>query len=279
MKESDVKRYVRRITKPIFDKVLQETDKGCMTPPPHYLKVLWRPNNYRRRMRIIRPKLLLHEIRRRTLPFHMESCNNHIFIKDFMGVTLQVGRYTITGIYSQKVKNGVKETYLIEGKTIKEVEDKLFSRKDLIKGLIDKAMRSFCRSFKIVTGIIKWSRYEDWVKGEEFIDKLPRDMIIHDTVFKKVYGEGVEFKKVGDEEPVTHVKNYIKNRAVEDASKLAFEQLQNIKESYEKIMDLLERQAECSLNTAQSLELVVKYLEPKGFKKDLKVVGVPDYVG
>ena len=62
----------------------------------------------------------------------------------------------------------------------------------------------------------RWSRYEDFIKGEDYIDKIPREVIIHDTYFKKVYGKGIEFVKADKEEPTAHLKNYIKNRAVED---------------------------------------------------------------
>ena len=51
-------------------------------------------------------------------------------------------------------------------------------------------------------------------KGEDYIDKIPKEVIIHDTIFKKVYGEGIEFGVTG--EPTVKLKTYIKNRAIED---------------------------------------------------------------
>jgi hypothetical protein len=61
------------------------------------------------------------------------------------------------------------------------------------------------------------------MKGEEVIDSIPRETIIHDTVFKKVYPEGVEFIGGKGIEPGSRMKNYLKNRAVEDiAPELAY---------------------------------------------------------
>ena len=61
-----------------------------------------------------------------------------------------------------------------------------------------------------------WVRHEDWVKGEEFIDRIPRGLVIHDSVFKKVYEEGVEFVGGKGVPGVGEVKRYLKNRVVED---------------------------------------------------------------
>ena len=284
MNEDDVKRKIESMNRPIFDKVLKEAGLGSMTPECSFIKILWRPNNYRRIMEIKSSKSLPDEMRGCSLSWSMKPSNKLIFVRDYMGVTLQVGRRTLTAIYSQEMKRGVKKTFCFKGEKLDDISDMLEEKKEEIKKIIDNALVSFARKFGLLkmNYKMKWSRYEDWIKGEEYIDKLPRDTIIYDTVFKKVYGEGIEFVKHGDEEPVTHVKNFIKNRALEDASQLAHEQLLMIREGFDRVMELLERQAECNLNTAEALSVVSKVLKGSVGKKEKVVedsVGRPEYVG
>ena len=81
------------------------------------------------------------------------------------------------------------------------------------------ALRAFSKQFKLNIPYNRaiWSRYEEFTKGEEFIDSIPQEVIIHDTFFKKVYKKGIEFKNTKKgESPGVHIKNYIKNRAIED---------------------------------------------------------------
>ena len=117
------------------------------------------------------------------------------------------------GIYSQK------ETYLIETDKTEDLEARILQHREKIKNKIDQALISFAKQFNIIIPfeMAEWVRYEDWIRGEEYIDKLPEDLIVYDNIFKKVYGTGIEFittKK--KEEPVTHLINYIKTRALED---------------------------------------------------------------
>lgn len=60
-------------------------------------------------------------------------------------------------------------------------------------------------SFKVLR-----ERKQDWgVKGDEFLDSVPEHLIIHDSVFKKVYRDKVEFFGAAQ------TKAYISNRALE----------------------------------------------------------------
>lgn len=52
-------------------------------------------------------------------------------------------------------------------------------------------------------------RHEDAVKGESFLDSIPKDQVIEDTTFKKVYKDEVEFKNP------FFLKNYINSRVTE----------------------------------------------------------------
>jgi len=219
-KRSDTEEQVRRIVKPIFDKVLQETDSNSMTTPKKPVSIIWRPNNYRRQIEVkLKDNSTIKKIKSAIPQANINDHTRLISIKNYTpNITIQYGKNTLTAIYSQNVINGTKETFLIEAYSIDDIEKRLNQKKEEIKGKIDDTLNIFSKQFGIKLPLRKpvWSRYEDFVKGEDYIDKIPKDVIIHDTYFKKVYGKGIEFIKKGDEEPITHLKNYIKTRAVED---------------------------------------------------------------
>lgn len=224
MSDDDIAKEIKKITNPIF---LQAVSKNSMTTPnlpKTPIKILWRPNNYRREMIVKKqPNSTLHSTIRSAIP-NTNYCEhtNKISVKDYKGITIQLDKTKITGIYSQNIISNQKETYYIESDTIQNLQERIEQRKEEIKNQIDHAIHTFCKQFniEIIRDTTKWKRFEDWIKGEEYIDRIPEDMIIHDTYFKKVYETGIEFKKPKDidVEPAVYVKNYIKNRAIEDFS-------------------------------------------------------------
>ncbi len=219
-----LKDYIDKVTTPIFEKVLQEDLSNSMTTPKKTFCYFFRPNNYRRQIPVKeKTNSTLQEIKGTISPLPMElNINPHtkiISIKGFKpNITIQYGRTTLTAIYSQTIIAGEKEIFRIERNSISEINARINEIKQNIEKRVDNALKEFSRKFSLSLPFVKpiWSRYEDFLKGEEYIDKIPRECIIHDTFFKKVYGKGIEFKKAGPEEPVTHLKNYIKNRAIED---------------------------------------------------------------
>lgn len=153
------------------------------------------------------------------------NVNQHtkiLSIKNFKeNITIQYGKKILTGIYSQNIIHGEKEIFLVESDCIEGIEEFISNKTEEIMKKIDSALALFSERFKLSlhskTPI--WSRYEDFIKGEEFIDQIPKEVIIHDTLFKKVYGKGIEFKNSEKgEKPGVHLKNYIKNRSLEDLS-------------------------------------------------------------
>ena len=187
-------------------------------------KLVWRPNNYRRKLEVKqREKTSI----RNLPPASSVSYGKHnklLSIKNYApNITLQYGKTTLTAIYSQNIIGGVKEHYLIERDTIEEIEEAIDKKKEEIEKKLDKALYEFARKYKITLHLKKpiWDRYEDFIKGEDYIDRIPKEVIVHDTYFKKVYGKGIEFKNTGEgEAPTVHLKNYIKNRSIEDISPL-----------------------------------------------------------
>ena len=234
MSDDKLRKQVEKLCKPIFDKVLKEAGSNSMTIAPVILKFLWRPNNYRRKI-IVKTKdnSTIKKIISAIESTHKLQYNEHnklLFVYNFNGITLQYGKNTLTGIWSQDKK---KTTYLIESDCIDGLEELIDKRKKKIQEQIDNALELFIKQFKIKLMFEKpiWDRYEDWIKGDEFIDKIPEETIVHDTIWKKVYPKGIEFKQTSDkEDPTTFMKTYIKNRAIEKISPEIANELMIIKE-------------------------------------------------
>lgn len=201
------------------------------------LTILWRPNNYRRQIKVKTSTNSTIKNIKSAIGAIPSKHNRLIFIKTYPGVTLQLGKNSLTAIHSQNIIGGVKEVYLLKG-TITNINKKLDKKAKEIKNKLDAALKIFSYRFKInlPSERPQWQRFEDWIKGEEFIDSIPKEVIIHDTVFKKVYGEGIEFK---GKTPVVNIKTYIKNRAIEEiAPKIALE-LKKIQEGNNPLKTLI----------------------------------------
>ena len=220
----NLKDYIDKVTTPIFEEVLQEDLSNSMTTTKKTFSYFWRPHNFRRKISVKeKDNSISTRIQGTISKLPMElNINPHtklISIKKFKpNITIQYGRNTLTAIYCQDIISGEKQGWLIERYTIPEITHRIGEIKQDIEKKLDSSLKEFSRKFSLSLPFEKpvWSRYEDFLKGEEYIDKIPRECIIHDTFFKKVYGKGIEFKNVSKEEPTIHLKNYIKNRAIED---------------------------------------------------------------
>lgn len=216
--DKKINEYIDRITTPIFNKVLQEDKPNSMTTVKNTFSLLFRPNNYRRQIEIKqRPNSAENKIL--TTIGTIGNHNRIITVKNYKeNITIQYGKNTLTAIYSCPRIYGKKQVYHIERDTINDINDRIGEIKKDIKKRLDNALKSFSLKFDLFLPFKSaiWSRHEDWVKGEEFIDNIPRETIIHDTFFKKVYGEGIEFIGGKEKEPTAYLKNYIKNRSIED---------------------------------------------------------------
>ena len=214
----------------------------AMTIKPEPFKILWRPNNYRRQTEY---KWLKKDLHRKPTPLSFISCGTLsskgiLTVRDYHGTTIQVGKNKIQGIYSQRLIDGQKEVWLIARPTMPELDEAIKEKAEEIRKQIDHAISMFSREFNLkLLNTPDWTRYEDWIKGDEFIDNLPEHLIIHDTYFKKVYKGGIEFVKSGNgEPPVTSVRNYIQNRAVEQIAPEIAESLDNLRLGLSKIRPL-----------------------------------------
>jgi len=162
-----------------------------------------------------------------------------ISIKQYeKNITIQYGKTKLTAIYSQERRGNDKIIYLIEGDSVKDVGVWIESKKKEIAKKLDKAIFKFARDNNILIPLSTpiWTRYEDFIKGEEYIDKLPKDLIVHGRAFKKVYGKGIEFTKYKNEEPVEHLNNYIENQALSKHSPEIAKSLTDINSKVDRVL-------------------------------------------
>ncbi len=226
--DKSIKDYIDKITTPIFEKVPQEDISNSMTTPTPYksngFRYLVRFNNYRRQIQVkektnstsIRIKGAISKL---PMELNINPRTKIISIKNYnKGITIQYGKNILTAIYACPLIHGHKQTRLIERPTIDGINTRMDEIKDNIKERLDNALNEFSRKFTLSLPFKKviWVRHENWIKGDEFIDNIPRETIIHDTIGKKVYAEGWEFIGGKDKEPTATIKNYIKTRAIED---------------------------------------------------------------
>lgn len=188
----------------------------------------FRPNNYRRYVHVRRFSDSAFVSDGTTMGFlallkssyHASvSSKKIITIKDFKhtGITLQIFKDTIVGIFEQKLVQGKKYWYWIERDSLKDIDDAWEVHKDLIRSQIDSALNLFLNEFNLgLNDDIKWMRAETGIKGDKFLDSLPRDLIIYDVTGRKAYKDEWEFVTGKDKDPLVHAHAYIHNRALED---------------------------------------------------------------
>lgn len=214
----------------------QKTDS--ISPSASSGKVTFRPNNYRRR-------IVCHDLPKDlggghsgVTPFiSYGKRNGHRFIKGlYPRVTVQIGKRTITAIYDQHDEKGVKEEFEVSR------DGGVGEKSREIVRMLDAVLADVVQRIGAVgAGEPVTSWYEDGLKGERFIDSLPRDLILQGKPVTKLYGEGVEFK--GAEEPAVYAERYLRNAALLE---LAPEITRAIRELADRLapVDALERAKE-----------------------------------
>lgn len=230
---------IRRLTAPIFSKVLQEDVSSSMTTTQNTFSIAFRPNNYRREIAVkIKSNSTIKKVKSAisAIPNMIFNYNHHtkmVSVKNYQGITIQYGKNTLTGIYAQARIGNDKTIYKIERDSLDEIDARIDEIREDIRQKIDAALLDFSTRFKINLPIAKpsWSRFEDFVKGEEYLDNIPEDTIIHDTHFKKVYGKGIEFIGKKGEHPTSKLKNYIRHRAVEKIAPQIADEIKDLKDT------------------------------------------------
>jgi len=211
----------------------------------------WRPNNYRRQLVI---KETSNSIGKSAIAKKLGGkVANHsklLFLKNYSSnITLQLGKNKLEAFWSQNVIGGVKEVYEVPFGSFDSFLDA--KKKDIEKAL-DKALFDFCKRFNYSSiGLPVWSRYEDFIRGESFVDSIPSEVIIHDPFFKKVYADGIEAIGGLGDMPTERIRLYIHNRmkeakqefnkflvnAIDEALLLPFDKQVEFVEGLNKILD------------------------------------------
>jgi hypothetical protein len=201
----------------------EAASEGCISPMTSSGTVLFRPNNYRRRIRVSDIPNDLVRAHPPLTPFiSYGKGNKHRFIKGlYLRVTLQVAKNTITAIYDQRDEKGEKETFVVDRK------GGVKAKADEIIRMLDSVLADFCTKVGIVSlGPVQTSWHEDGLRGEKFIDGLPKEMIIQAGKITKLYGEGVEFK--GDDEPAVMAERYLRNAALLELAPMIAEAIREL---------------------------------------------------
>lgn len=228
-RESPEQLVRRRLLEALGEYSPQEGFSESIAIKERGFSVLWRPNNYRRKIKMLiapdRTAILTGGVLLsdgRVLEAREGRRNKLLFLDYDKNITVQIGTRWLVAAWSQsRNERGEKLVHHVQGGSFQALEGFISGRAREIQDDLDLALKRVSVALKadFEESSIVWERFEDWIKGEEYIDRLPRDLILHDTVFKKVYGEGVEFIKESgnpDDYPGLKVKNYIKNRARED---------------------------------------------------------------
>ena len=216
-KQETSEQHIRRIVKPIFDKVLQEIDKNPMTVGNQGIKspkyCLYNPHNFRRYYDFCKgnfhPDKPHLDHGRGTFPVEHKIINKNEHTFDhFHNCRITVKRSQVEII--NKIQ--VKRYYKIQLENV----DYLKPQIGLIVAKKEKECIKVLKEFiKVYGGISKFKllnwHSEDKIMGEDIIKKIPLKMKFHTDVVKKVYNEpNVEFS-----DPA-FVSNYLRTRALED---------------------------------------------------------------
>lgn len=252
---------------------------NSMTTISNSLVTYFRPNNYRRQIAV---KEKANSTLEKAEIYYLTSTSSGTFsinqhtkllsIKNYLpNVTIQYGKHTLTAIYRQNIIYGVKEVYEFKG-TIPERQAKLKAKREEIRAKLDRALTKFSREMKIWLPFKQpiWARYEDFVKGDSFIDSIPAEVIIHDTHFKKVYPKGIEFIGGMNETPVVKLKNFITNQALVDFSPIIANEIALLRKDNIEVMADFSENIKLHLKVLKGIEGAFKKFDKRLSQKKLR---------
>jgi len=226
-KKDRIKEHIKKIVKPIFDKVLQETSSNPMmvgtVRSEKPIKFLWQPHNYRLYFDFeksnFHPEVISslykdHSHKKEKvglvgLTYSLRNHDSEHCFNNFYGCRITIKKNQVEVIN----KWHEKQWRLITASSIKEIDTRI---NEVVEKLDNQCLTALKKLMDIIGGSSNFKvlhqRGEHGIHGEDYLDKIPEKMIIHDTIFKKVYKRKVEFYNP------TAVKNFISNRAIENIS-------------------------------------------------------------
>lgn len=191
MNEDIINKEIKRITKPIFDKVLKETDKNQMLvgksdkkePKFIYLNL----HNYRRwfdfKRATYRPPT--NPQKRRDLGYHTVNYGSEDIYDNFMGCSIRVKKKTIQ--ITNKIEH--KRWYAIDMyRGYESVSNLVWQKETECVGVI----QAFIKQFKGVSGFSLINhKQETKVKFSPITERLSEGLTWHTDLHKKVYHDKV----------------------------------------------------------------------------------------
>ena len=221
------------LDKAIKSEVSKRNFNNSMTTSGAVFERLWRPHNFRRQVRVFPFEKVVKTTTLKekgfmvdtTIPYKMSRHTGIIDVRFSDNISIQVKRETVTGVWEQNVIGGEKETVLLCGNSKKEVVAKISFHERSVFALLDDAMVFVIGKFGLhVIGDFVTERKEEWSRSKHFIDKLPKDCVVHEADWKKVYPVGVEVTTKKGEDSFK-LQNLISNEILLDMSPLLVDEI------------------------------------------------------
>ncbi len=264
-KEVSLKECIEKITTPIFNKVLSENSnnpmRGGRVQKAKEIKWLWQPHNHRLYFNFnkknYKPVTTLPIYKYPSFKFKSLNYDSEHHYINFNNCRIIIRKNSVEVINKSYERQWVLCT-AYSNTQIKEIIDKRVNRLNqeginALKGLIRLCGGiSDCKILKV--------RGEHGIHGIEYLDKIPDDMIIHDTIFKKVYKRKVEFYDPAN------IKNTVSNFALKEFAPEISNSINGLSSKFDKFIDeFLPIQKEFAVNIKTHTK-VLKGID-KSFKK------------
>ena len=230
------KEHIEKIVKPIWEKALQETIPNPSlvvgVDNPKVIKFLWQPHNYRIyfnfekiNFKVVTPSVYKYPSFKHKLVNH----NSEHHFENFESCRIIIKKNLAEVIN----KSHNKQWRLITANSIGDVDKRI---NEVISKLNNQGINALKRLISLCGGIsdckILKVRAEHGIHGIDYLDRIPEDMIIHDTVFKKQYKKKPEFYEVA------HVKNVVTNNAINDIAPDIADSINVLGSKFDKFMDV-----------------------------------------
>ncbi len=229
-----IKDYIEEITNPIFNKVLLESNNNPMMVgrvQKKEIKFLWQPHNYRLYFNFDKstfiPPTSKTIYKTHSFRYELKNYGSEHHFYDWESCKIAIKKNMVEVIN----KSHHKQWRLITANSIPQIKDKIDELVTQLNKQGTSALNSLIRRFGGISDlkIIK-VRGEHGIHGIDYLDKIPEDMIIHDTIFKKVYNGKVEFY-----DPV-NIKNTVSNFALKEFSPEISNSLDNLNNTQKEIV-------------------------------------------
>jgi len=207
MYEKTLKDHIERVTTPIFNKVLQETNPNpMMVGTVQEIKFLWQPHNYRLYFSFNKAAFKPPKHQNKNYKPTNYGCE-HQFVVNNCKVTIKKNQAEVIN------NSHNKQWRLITSDSIPQIKGKI---DEVVSNLNNQGIQALKQIIKRYGGISDFKiikiRGEHGIHGIDYLDRIPEDMIIHDTIFKKVYKGKVEFYDPAN------IKNYVSNMALQEVA-------------------------------------------------------------